>query len=132
MLNSILALNARMWRLNNNFKIIAMEAPRPAGDEYVPFGPEWESHLKRLPKEFIINLLKEEGLRRQAKELTEKEQKLMAFAMFGLAMKLGRDSFHIFEEIAVKLGATEYLLEYAKDWLNYSKDKNNEANEQQG
>jgi hypothetical protein len=35
-------------------------------DTYVPYGPEWEKEMMKLPKKFIIDMLK--------KALTEKKQ----------------------------------------------------------
>lgn len=54
-------------------------------------------------------------------DLTDKEQQLLAFALFSTGMRIGPDVFETIESIATKLGMEDKLGMQAKDWLNYSK-----------
>lgn len=52
--------------------------------------------------------------------LTNEEKKLLGFALFTTAMKIGPESFDRVEKIAVKTGVLEEFVFYAKDWIEYS------------
>lgn len=54
-------------------------------------------------------------------ELTEKERKLLALALQGLAMRNGPMTFEPIIIVAAKLGITTKLEEYARDWIASSK-----------
>jgi hypothetical protein len=54
-------------------------------------------------------------------DLTDKEQQLLAFALFSTGLRVGPDVFETIESIATKLGIVDKLGMHAKDWLNYSK-----------
>lgn len=41
-------------------------------DNYEPFGPEWEKEMMKLPKKFIINMLRKSQLK--LKEHEEKDE----------------------------------------------------------
>lgn len=54
-------------------------------------------------------------------QLTDKEQGLLAFALFTTAMRIGPDVFPTMESIAEKIGITDKYVHYAGDWLHYSR-----------
>lgn len=37
-------------------------------DNYIPYGPEWEKEVKKLPKQFLLLMLKKAYTRLQAAE----------------------------------------------------------------
>lgn len=59
--------------------------------------------------------------------LTDKEKKLVALALQGLAMRISASEkdqiFTAVVEVCRKVGATEYLTEFLKSWIAYAEDR---------
>lgn len=72
---------------------------------------------------------------KQITTLTEPEQKLVALALFGYVMRAGPEQFEAVITIANKIGITDKLEAYGKDWIDTAKStavdfaalKNNES-----
>jgi len=99
-----------------------MENNTPAED-YVPYGPEWKTEMHKLPKPILIDMIHKEGLRRQAANLDKKERELIAFALFGLGIRIGPESFNLIESIVQKLDLTEEFAHYAHGWISFNEKK---------
>lgn len=87
--------------------------------------------IKEISEWFIVNKapdLKEKvdsGLKviDSGQPLDENYRKLFGFMIFSHAMNYGPLYFLTMEEVAEKIGVTEELKYYAKDWIGYSQKK---------
>lgn len=85
-------------------------------DDYVPFGPEWENHMKTLPKTFLINMIQAEGLKKQATSLSNSERNILAMALFGLSKNIGPSSVAEIQVIVDKLQVHEQFDFVSTQW----------------
>lgn len=53
--------------------------------------------------------------------LTDKQRKLLGFALFSTAMKIGPNSFLHIENIVKKLDVQKEFVEYADSWIKFPK-----------
>jgi hypothetical protein len=60
-------------------------------------------------------------------ELTEQERKLLAFALFGLGMRIGPSSFRELELIVQKLEVEKEFAAYASSWIDYAEKLKKDA-----
>lgn len=64
--------------------------------------------------------------------LNELQKKFIALAIFSMAMKVGPTCFLSVEDIIDKIGIRQEFEFYAKDWVEYSKSKNEQKEKVNG
>lgn len=83
-------------------------------DNYIPYGPEWEKEMNKLPKKFLINMIRKN--KEESAKLKEASDVLL---MMQAQFNDDKDTIEQFKKelAAVRQEAKEYL-QFIKDFRN--------------